>query len=408
MNRQNLVLFAMLCGGDYDTVGLAGCGPATALGAVRAGLGTSLCHCQTRADCVVWRDKLIMHLQSQGSRNIHVPYNFPELKTLVKYKQPKTSMDDQLRNLAGLRNGWNAPVNELKLLELTSSRFNIWGKLYMKWMGPVLLTRHLVAKDPCSPKECEHQIKITKPRAKKGTVQSTILPSLTSLTFSPFGLTTLQRTDFEGERSGYWTSSAEDPFEPAFSVKTEIPTYLLQRALPSDMFFPVHTRTEIARKRKRSVEDGDVCGRTGPVDVTRGDSSTPSDADTRMPPAQPHENDGYAPSPATFVNLISDSEEEKGPLRIGSRKKYLQSSPFVQEDQWTSSGDVCVGGSIRTMPTEAGIRAVHVRHFTSQKSTCKADSGTASESSQAFVSPLRHRPVGCRLPIEEIETIDLT
>ncbi|KAG2082483.1 uncharacterized protein F5147DRAFT_783293 [Suillus discolor] len=42
MQREDYALISLLCGGDYDTAGLPGCGPATAFGLARCGLGHSL------------------------------------------------------------------------------------------------------------------------------------------------------------------------------------------------------------------------------------------------------------------------------------------------------------------------------------------------------------------------------
>ena len=55
LDREGLVLFAMLVGGDYDTKGLPGCGPSKALRAVKAGLGMTLCQCQSKRDLQSWR-----------------------------------------------------------------------------------------------------------------------------------------------------------------------------------------------------------------------------------------------------------------------------------------------------------------------------------------------------------------
>lgn len=120
MDRQGLVLYAMLCGGDYDTTGLQGCGPSTAIRVVRAGLGASLCECRSKKDCAQWRELLDAQLRTQRS-SVQVPSSFPDIKTLEKYNRPKISTDEQLQNLRGLRDGWNAPIDELNLLEVTST-----------------------------------------------------------------------------------------------------------------------------------------------------------------------------------------------------------------------------------------------------------------------------------------------
>jgi Holliday junction resolvase YEN1 len=200
MDKEGLVLFAMLCGGDYDMQGLPQCGPNIALRLVKAGLGSSLCLCMTKADCIKWREELVVAIQKMPFRG-SVPFDYPNIKTLVKYKEPNISSDSQLLDLRGLRNGWERPIDELKLLELTSCRFNIWGKLYMNWVAPVLLTKYLVARDRSLPPQDDHGIKLTR-RVKNKDER----PLERKLTFSPFGLTSLQKKDFEGERAGYCMS----------------------------------------------------------------------------------------------------------------------------------------------------------------------------------------------------------
>jgi Holliday junction resolvase YEN1 len=87
LDPDGLVLFAMLVGGDYDTTGLRGCGPATALRAVKAGLGKTLCLCRTKQDCVIWRSSLLPFYKD-------VPLDFPDSKTLDKYNKPTISPDE--------------------------------------------------------------------------------------------------------------------------------------------------------------------------------------------------------------------------------------------------------------------------------------------------------------------------
>ncbi|KAF2438962.1 PIN domain-like protein [Karstenula rhodostoma CBS 690.94] len=346
-DREGLVLFAMLCGGDYDMTGLRNCGSAMAAGAVRAGLGTSLCQCKTREDCALWRDELSAYFQTQRGRKPEIPLDYPSIKTLDKYNRPKVSTDDQLRNLRGLRRGWDHTIDELKLLELTSSRFNIWGRLYMNWVGPVLLTKSLVARDLTLPKEHVHQIKFTKQRGKKDSTEPVLPPLLKSLAFSPFALTTLTQHGFEGERAGYWTSKAQDPFEPEHTVKAEIPLYLLQKVLPSSLLDPPSAPKTTPRKRKRQAEDDARSNRTTamePERLTRPlnrittqrpsasllyPKSLKSGRSNSLEPtnSQCHEITRPMPSSAEHVSLLSDSEEDASPLQRRSSVIDLGHSP---------------------------------------------------------------------------------
>jgi Holliday junction resolvase YEN1 len=245
LDRDGLVLFAMLKGGDYDTKGLPGCGEAATMRAVKAGLGRSLCNCRTKADCMAWRENLVSFFSR--SRSIVVPPNFPEIKTLNKYNKPTVSTDEELLNLRGLRGGWDRPIKELKLLEVTSSRFNIWGRLYLNWIAPILLTRYLTTNDPLVNAGNPHMIKLMKSRVKEDET-----PLERKLTFSPFGLTTLRRGDLEGgERQGYWDGARDVPFDPNHRVQCEIADYFLQKALPKEIMSPPMA----SRKRQRQDED---------------------------------------------------------------------------------------------------------------------------------------------------------
>ncbi|KAH7384236.1 hypothetical protein DE146DRAFT_769964 [Phaeosphaeria sp. MPI-PUGE-AT-0046c] len=215
IDREGLVLFAMLVGGDYDTKGLPGCGPKIAMIAVQRGLGQTLCACRNQRDCDTWS----------------------HFKTLVKYNTPKVTPDHLLLNNSRLDLNIVRPINELKLIETTSSRFNIWGKRYMDWVGPILLARALSGRDPTLPREVVHGIVLVKEKAKtdENGVPKRVFER--KIRFSP--VTSLKKADFEGERRGYWTGKDADPFDPSYRVeRCEMPDYLLQKVLPTEFLNP--------------------------------------------------------------------------------------------------------------------------------------------------------------------------
>lgn len=351
LDREGLVLFAMLCGGDYDLKGLPQCGPAAAMGAVKAGLGKTLCQCRTKADCLSWRDELVDCLQKARFHGF-VPYTFPDTRTLNKYYRPTISTDEQLRNLHMLRNGWDGPIDETKLLELTSSRFNIWGRLYMNWVGPVLLTKYLVARDASLPREHIHEIRLTKRRVKKNDEQA-VPPLERNLTFSPFGLTTLQKKDFEGERAGYWTSAISDPFDPDHRVEWEIPEYLLQKVLPPEVLNPPPAAKKTPQKRKRKAHsnaDDDETGATVPKSKRtvrtkpRKENSPPNTSQPRpgrTPPAHSANAQGQSSAAPLrpiqgndYINLLSSDDEAPRPTEsYGGEVIDLGSESEDSEDE---------------------------------------------------------------------------
>jgi Holliday junction resolvase YEN1 len=260
LDREGLVLFAMLAGGDYDEKGLPQCGSSTALAAVKKGLGQSLCACRSQRDCDTWSvDLASFLLTAPDARSIIVPPDFPEYKTLVKYHKPKVSADEVLLNSSRLNLDYVRPIDELKLLKVTSERFNIWGRLYMNWVGPVLLTRWMTSRDPSLPKELVHDIKLTKRRVKKAENQLPARSLERKLTFSPFGVTNLKRADFEGDRLDYWNGDRKVLLDLVHRVEWEMPNYWLEKTLPADVLDPPPPapKPRAIPKRKRQADDAE-------------------------------------------------------------------------------------------------------------------------------------------------------
>ena len=246
MDRDGLLLFALLCGGDFNPQGLKNCGPTLAVRAVRDGIGKGLSICRTQEDCLRRSGKLLMWMDKQeNNRHVQVALDFPDIQILKMYNEPLVYSDIQLGSLDSLRQGWDRPINELALFEITGPFFNIWGKGYLGWISPVLLTRSLVARNPSLPLEDMHKIQLVNRRATRGAGQAS-QPSLSmrKVRFSPFGLTSLDRRHLERE----WTSQSST-FDPNFVVESEIPIYLLERALPPESF----DRTKKATKPRESV-----------------------------------------------------------------------------------------------------------------------------------------------------------
>jgi Holliday junction resolvase YEN1 len=256
LDREGVVLFAMLVGGDYDEKGLPQCGPSLAMQAVKQGLGRSLCACQSQADCHFWREELVVFLQrSARGRSINIPSTFPDFKTLQKYHNPNVSSDEDLLNKSRFQLDYGRPIQELKLLKLTSERFNIWGRLYMNWVGPVLLTRSLTTREPSLPLELVHHIKLRKCQAKKTDDEPPMRTFERKLTFSPFSVTTLCRADFEGDRLGHWNGDKESLFDPEHRVDCEFPEYWLHKVLPPHVLDPPPPAPKRAPKRKQPMGD---------------------------------------------------------------------------------------------------------------------------------------------------------
>lgn len=239
-------------------------------------------------------------------------------------------------------------VHELgKLSTITRMRPILMCCVNMQ-VAPILLTKFLVAWDSSLPKEQVHQIKLTKKRINKALEQQSAPESLVKLTFSPFSLTKLQRKDFEGERAGYWSGAKDENFDPNHLVKSEIPTYLLERVLPTEVLYPPPAEKKVPASRKRQAEDINPQSNPTPkrkrptpksnapaisvddpaVDAT-GNSrfdSTASSSNQRSTSNRP--NRGCA----VLINLVSDSED-----RVPPSKRPLVSKRSIQSKESSRS-----------------------------------------------------------------------
>ncbi|THZ09921.1 hypothetical protein D6C95_00927 [Aureobasidium pullulans] len=150
INRQGLILFALLSGGDYDPKGLPGCGPMAALEAAQfdnGRLGKILCETPLRQlHCLT--ESLRTYFQMPGSRNVYVPPGYPRDLHVKNYREPKVPTVEQANDLRGLKKGWNVPVDEKKLRVFLLERFNFTTREYLKHILPVQLTKELVATTP--------------------------------------------------------------------------------------------------------------------------------------------------------------------------------------------------------------------------------------------------------------------
>lgn len=261
LDREGLVLFAMLVGGDYYTTGLPGCGAGIALRVIKEGtLAQALCMSRNQKDCAEWRFRLAAFLQTMPrARGLVIPANFPDYKILQKYYRPKVTSDELLIGKKALNLANARSIDELKLLDVTSSRFNIWGRLYLNWVGPVLLLRSLSNRSTSLGKGVLHDIKLTKQRASKSEEVMSLRSFERKITFSPFEVTDLRREDFEGgDREGFWDGKRGVPFDPTHRVECDyFPLFWLQRVLPSEVLDPPlpEPKQNPSKRKRQNISD---------------------------------------------------------------------------------------------------------------------------------------------------------
>ena len=108
LDREGMILIAMMSGGDYITEGIPGCGIKLACQAARAGFGKSLCRL-SRSDTAgleSWRKSLAHEIQTNESRYfktkhlaLTIPESFPNKEVLGYYTHPIVSSASKINKL---------------------------------------------------------------------------------------------------------------------------------------------------------------------------------------------------------------------------------------------------------------------------------------------------------------------
>ncbi|KAL2174370.1 uncharacterized protein P884DRAFT_230295 [Thermothelomyces heterothallicus CBS 202.75] len=102
LDREGMVLVALMSGGDYLPEGVPGCGVKVACEAARAGFGRDLCRIK-RADrdgLAAWKARLLHELRTNESgffrtrhKALDIPENFPNMEILRYYTHPVVSRE---------------------------------------------------------------------------------------------------------------------------------------------------------------------------------------------------------------------------------------------------------------------------------------------------------------------------
>ncbi|KAF2432939.1 hypothetical protein EJ08DRAFT_694976 [Tothia fuscella] len=155
LDREGMVLIALMSGGDYITEGIPGCGPKTACEAARAGFGAELCKISRKDKTAmkVWREKLAYELHTNESKHfkrkhgkLEVPEDFPNIEVLGYYTHPCISPPDKILRLRESLK-WDQDLNLPELRTFTAEAFD-WTKLggakkFIRNLAPALLVRAL-------------------------------------------------------------------------------------------------------------------------------------------------------------------------------------------------------------------------------------------------------------------------
>lgn len=155
LDREGMVLVALMSGGDYIPEGIPGAGIKLACEAATAGFGTSLCKLK-RADTsglTSWKEWLIYELRTNESgffrtrhKALSIPEDFPNFDILRYYTHPVVSPQAVLDSLR--KKQWRCTIDIAGLREFSRETFD-WDYRggafkFIRVLAPVLLVQRLL------------------------------------------------------------------------------------------------------------------------------------------------------------------------------------------------------------------------------------------------------------------------
>ncbi|RMZ16521.1 hypothetical protein D0862_01200 [Hortaea werneckii] len=261
LDRESLVLFAMLAGGDYDTQGLRGCGPKTAAKASRTefGIASKARDIHKYPERVeLWRQALERALRLSGS-SVEIPTSFPNQKALGNYLHPNISPPEVLDNLRALRQGWDQKIDQSKLRRLLRERFNIWTKGFINHFAPICLVRALArATREQQSENLQYGVQLKRTRKAKEDAE-TPASSEVKITFSPLPAMEInlsQKPPEEDWDLPGWKGKDGTSYDPLQKIEAEILRCFLDHGLPEGGVAPPPEPAK--RKRKGPVGEGEA------------------------------------------------------------------------------------------------------------------------------------------------------
>ena len=155
LDRDGMVLVALMSGGDYIPTGIPGCGIKIACEAARAGFGRDLCHLHKKDTDGLrqWREKLDHELRTNESghfrqrhKSLQVPEGFPDRVVLRYYTHPVISSKLKISEMRESIT-WDKPVDVPELRAFVADAFE-WQYLsgaqkFIRGLAPALLTQKL-------------------------------------------------------------------------------------------------------------------------------------------------------------------------------------------------------------------------------------------------------------------------
>jgi holliday junction resolvase YEN1 len=196
-------------------------------------------------------------------KDVEVPWTFPDFKALGHYCNPAVSTTEQLRNLRGLKHGWDRPMDQPQLRMFLRERFNFTTREWMKHIMPVHLARALARASPEQRLEnLDFGIKLKKTRKKKGD-DFAALHAEVKITFSPLPRNEVDLSVQPPEEDwSKFTSKDGTPYDPLADLDCEVLECFLEHGLPEGSLEQLKQAANSPNKRKRK-DDASLDEETG-------------------------------------------------------------------------------------------------------------------------------------------------
>ncbi|KAM3482379.1 hypothetical protein MY5147_000227 [Beauveria neobassiana] len=227
LDRQGMVLVALMSGGDYLPDGLPGCGVKVACEAANAGFGSSLCKLKTSdtASIDAWRAELRHELVTNESghfrtkhKSLNIPDDFPNMEVLRYYTHPVVSPKTNLETIRQKLQPMTIDLASLR--EFTRETFD-WdyreGAIkFIRVLGQAMLIQNLM-------QSCNLIQDITKRRTHFSTDATPELRlSYIPQEVVPIDLSTEVSEDISYGRAGLALNS-DDDFAPSQATEAKTP-----------------------------------------------------------------------------------------------------------------------------------------------------------------------------------------
>lgn len=175
LQREGMVLVALMSGGDYLPEGIPRCGPKVASEAARAGFGKSLCKLK-RSDTEglkAWKEELVLELRTNASgyfrtkhRALAIPDSFPNLDVLRYYTHPVVSNAATVEKLRAEAQ-WSRGIDMVAMRHFVEETFDwtfrIGADKLIRVLAPSLLVQKLMTRYQhgdaieCTEEAAEHE-----------------------------------------------------------------------------------------------------------------------------------------------------------------------------------------------------------------------------------------------------------